>query len=79
MADDLALYYEDEVVAGIRDGDFERRLRSAIENFRATFEERVPEHIRRQKDFVRDALESMIHKKMLEGALGDPRQPVGFR
>jgi hypothetical protein len=77
MAADLALYYPKEVAEAAEAGDLEQRLRVALRDLRATFADRVPPEIRGRREFVKEALDTMVESKTVEAFLR-PIRPVSF-
>jgi hypothetical protein len=63
MVNDLYLYQKDAVDEGIRNGDFHERNKDTLQDMRLTYESRVPEAVRAQKDFLEEALQAFIAKK----------------
>ncbi len=66
MVGDLELYYKDALAEGIRQGDFAERNKEALADMRATYESRVPEDVRRERDHLELAIASMIAQKRAE-------------
>jgi CheY-like chemotaxis protein len=56
IVSDIALYNEDALDEGIRRGDLANRLREDLEEGRLLFDLRVPEEIRKGRDFIAEAL-----------------------
>jgi len=53
---DIALYCGQHIAEGLQHGDLEVRLRDDLEEGRLLFDLRVPEEIRRTRDFIAEAL-----------------------
>ena len=56
LISEIKLYNEKKVDEGRAAGDLYERLRDDIERSRQVYDERTPEHIRRENDFFRDEL-----------------------
>ncbi len=52
MIADLYLYQQDDVEAGLREGDFDERNKDALSDIQVTYEGRVPEEVRSEFDHV---------------------------
>jgi len=63
MVADLSLYHGADVNDGVKAGDLRERLKNQLEEMRKTFEMRVPEDVRSAKDYLGEAVQSMIDKK----------------
>lgn len=60
IVSDIALYNQEAVSTGIRNGNFFELLREDVEEGRRLYENRVPETIRREKDFYQEAFDNFI-------------------
>ncbi|MGB9734798.1 MAG: zinc-ribbon domain-containing protein [bacterium] len=63
---DIALYNQELIEQGIRQNTLEELLKNDLEEGRRLFAKRVPEHVRNQKDFLKESLEELINKKKKE-------------
>jgi small GTP-binding protein len=63
MVADLGLYHSDDVVEGIKAGDLHERLKKELEEMRKTFNTRVPEEVRADKDFLKEAIDNFVARK----------------
>jgi predicted Zn finger-like uncharacterized protein len=63
---DIALYNEEVLEQGIRQNAVEELLKNDLEEGRKLFLKRVPEHIRKQADFLKESLDELINKKKKE-------------
>jgi len=59
MVADLLLYHPDEVSEGIRNGDLMKRMKAQMETMRQTYEARIPEDVRKEKDHLAVAIEKL--------------------
>jgi len=60
IVSDIALYNQETVSTGIRNGSFFELLKEDVEEGRRLYENRVPETIRRKKDFYQEAFDNFI-------------------
>lgn len=60
IVSDIALYNQDAVAEGIRNGTFFELLKDDIEEGRRLYEKRVPESIRLERDYYREAFDNFI-------------------
>ncbi len=60
IVSDIALYNQETVSTGIRNGNFFELLKEDVEEGRRLYENRVPETIRRKKDFYQEAFDNFI-------------------
>jgi DNA-binding response OmpR family regulator len=60
IVSDIALYNQEAVSTGIRNGSFFELLKEDVEEGRRLYENRVPETIRREKDFYQEAFDNFI-------------------
>jgi len=63
MVADLNLYYAKELIEGIKANDLDERLKNQLEEMRRTYDTRVPEDVRAVKNYLAEALESLVEKK----------------
>lgn len=63
IVSDIALYNQDAVAEGIREGTFYELLREDILEGRSLYEKRVPEVIRATKDYLQEAFDNFIVSK----------------
>jgi len=63
IVSDIALYNQDAVVEGIRDGTFYDLLKDDVAEGRSVYENRVPEAIRQTKDYLQEAFDDFIATK----------------
>jgi signal recognition particle receptor subunit beta len=63
MVSDLWLYMKDQVEEGIRQGDFHERLGEALADMRGTYESRVPQAVRDQKDHLGPTILEFVNRK----------------
>jgi hypothetical protein len=70
MASDLLLYHKDDVDGGIKDGDFFERNKEALADMKATYESRVPKHVREHKDYLQEAIDNFIANRRKRLGLG---------
>jgi hypothetical protein len=56
LISEIKLYNEKKVDEGRVAGDLYERLKDDIERSRQVYDERTPEHVRRENDFFRDEL-----------------------
>jgi hypothetical protein len=63
MVSDLLLYQKDDIDEGLRQDDFFERNKEALGDMRETYDQRVPEAIRAQKDHLKEAIENFIVKR----------------
>ena len=57
---DIALYNQEAVSTGIRNGTFFELLKEDVEEGRRLYDNRVPETIRQKKDFYQEAFDNFI-------------------
>jgi predicted Zn finger-like uncharacterized protein len=60
IVSDIALYNQEAVVKGIRNGTFFELLKNDIQEGRELYEKRVPPGIRRKKDYYQEAFDNFI-------------------
>jgi predicted Zn finger-like uncharacterized protein len=60
IVSDIALYNQETVSTGIRNGNFFELLKEDVEEGRRLYENRVPETIRQKKDFYQEAFDNFI-------------------
>jgi predicted Zn finger-like uncharacterized protein len=60
IVSDVALYNQETVIEGIRNGKFFELLRTDVEEGRELFEKRVPASIRAKKDYYQEAFDNFI-------------------
>jgi len=63
IVSDIALYNGDAFEEGIRRGDLAVRLKEDLDEGRLLFDLRVPEEIRRGRDFIAEALEAFARER----------------
>jgi hypothetical protein len=63
IVSDIALYNQEAVIEGIRNGQFFELLREDITEGRALYDGRVPEAIRATKDYLQEAFDEFIASK----------------
>ncbi|MDH4163559.1 MAG: response regulator [Nitrospirota bacterium] len=63
IVSDIALYSQDAVIEGIRDGTFYDLLKDDVAEGRALYDSRVPEAIRATKDYLQEAFDDFIAAK----------------
>lgn len=63
MISDLVLYHEEMIVEGIRDGNIRELLAEQLAEARNTFETRVPESVRQERDHLSIAFDEMIETR----------------
>jgi CheY-like chemotaxis protein len=63
IVSDIALYNGDNFEEGLRRGDLATRLREDLEEGRLLFDLRVPEELRRGRDFIADALAEFVAER----------------
>ena len=65
IVSDIALYNQEAVVEGLKNGTFYELLKTDVDEGREIYEKRVPEVIRRQKDYYQEAFDNFIrsHQK----------------
>ncbi len=65
IVSDIALYNQEAVVEGLKNGTFYELLKADVDEGREIFEKRVPEVIRKQKDYYQEAFDNFIrsHQK----------------
>lgn len=66
IVSDIALYNQELLEQGIRQGTVEDALQNDLEEGRRLFNKRVPEDIRKQGDFLIESLNELIEKKKKE-------------
>lgn len=66
IVSDIALYNEERVAEGIREGNFYQLLDSEIQEGRRLFAERVPENIREERDLLQETFEAFIERRRNE-------------
>ena len=57
---DVALYNQEAVIEGIRNGNLFELLRNDVQEGRELFEKRVPAAIRAKKDYYQEAFDNFI-------------------
>jgi hypothetical protein len=70
MVSDLLLYHKDDVDGGIKDGAFLERNKDALADMKATYESRVPKHVREHKDYLQEAIDNFIANRRKRLGLG---------
>src|SRR5512143_3632307 len=60
IVSDVALYNQDAVFEGIRNGNFFELLKTDVEEGRELFEKRVPASIREKRDYYQEAFDNFI-------------------
>jgi predicted Zn finger-like uncharacterized protein len=60
IVSDVALYNQEAVIEGIRNGNFFELLRNDVQEGRELFEKRVPVSIRAKKDYYQEAFDNFI-------------------
>jgi predicted Zn finger-like uncharacterized protein len=65
IVSDIALYNQEAVVEGLKNGTFYELLKTDIDEGREIYDKRVPEAIKRQKDYYQEAFDNFIqsHQK----------------
>ncbi len=63
MVSDLGLYHREDIAEGIKNGDIHERFKGQFDDMRATYEARVPEEVRREKDYLAEAIDKFIKKQ----------------
>jgi predicted Zn finger-like uncharacterized protein len=65
IVSDIALYNQEAVVEGLKNGTFYELLKTDVDEGRDIYEKRVPEVIRKQKDYYQEAFDNFIrsHQK----------------
>ncbi len=63
IVSDIALYNEDKVTSGVRDGNFYDMLRDEINEGRKLYDSRVSPEIQARGDFLSDAFENFIARR----------------
>jgi CheY-like chemotaxis protein len=66
---DIALYNKKQVEEGIRNGTLRQLLQEQLTEGRRHYDSRVPEEVRRDRDYYEEAIEDLIRRKT-EGKLG---------
>lgn len=66
IVSDIALYNQDLVEEGIRQGTFHQLLSSDIDEGRRLFQERIAPEIRSREDFLEQAFASFIERRKME-------------
>ena len=66
IVSDIALYNQDLIEEGIRDGNLEEKLASEVAEAREVFAQRVEESVRRHSDFLGEELARLIESKKAE-------------
>lgn len=69
IVSDIALYNEELVEKGIRQGTVEDELKNDLEEGKRLFTKRIPERIRKKADYLRESLDDLIAKKKKEMGL----------
>lgn len=60
IVSDIALYNQDAVVEGIKNGTFYEVLKNDVDEGRELYERRIPEAIKAQKDYYQEAFDNFI-------------------
>jgi hypothetical protein len=60
IVSDVALYNQEAVIEGIRNGNFYELLKTDIQEGRELYEKRVPDAIRAKKDYYQEAFDNFI-------------------
>lgn len=60
---DLLLYQEDKVEKSRKEGNFRKAFRKEIENMKDTYEQRIPEYVRNQRDYLNEMLDEFAEAK----------------
>lgn len=60
IVSDVALYNQEAVIEGIRNGNFFELLKTDVEEGRELFEKRVPASIREKRDYYQEAFDNFI-------------------
>lgn len=60
IVSDIALYNQEAVIEGLTKGNFYELLKADVEEGREIYEKRVPEIIRKQKDYYQEAFDNFI-------------------
>ena len=60
IVSDIALYNQETVVEGIRNGNFFELLKNDIDDGRDLYLKRIPEAIRARKDYYQEAFDNFI-------------------
>ena len=63
---DIVLYNPELVVRGVKEGTVYQLLAKDIQDGLKHFNSRVPEKIRKERDYFRESMEAMIAKKKQE-------------
>ncbi len=66
IVSDIVLYNPELVKRGVREGNVYQLLAKDIEDGLRHFRSRVPEEIREQRDYFKEAMEAMIARKKAE-------------
>ncbi len=61
IVSDIALYNQDAVAAGLRNGSFYELLKTDVDEGRELYEKRVPSVIRSKKDYYQEAFDNFIN------------------
>jgi len=61
IVSDIALYNQQTVIEGLKNGTFYELLKNDVDEGRELFEKRVPPVIRAQKDYYQEAFDNFIH------------------
>ena len=69
IAADIALYNEDGIKEGLKNGDVYERIAADLDAGTKHFTDNIPEHIRNMKDFIGEEVEKMLDKKRKEFGL----------
>ncbi len=60
IVSDIALYNQEAVIEGIKNGTFFELLKNDVDEGRELFEKRIPAAIRAKKDYYQEALDNFI-------------------
>ncbi len=66
IAADIALYNEEAIKEGLKNGDVYERIAKDLKAGREHYEKTIPEHIRKLKDFLAEEIEKMLEQKRKE-------------
>ncbi len=66
MVADLFLYHKDLVEAGIKNGNVEQALEEQLGEARKTFASRVPESVRKERDYLSLEFERLLKKRLAQ-------------
>ena len=66
IVSDIALYHQDRVESGIKNGNFYEVMADEYKEGEKLFEERVPQEIRNQQDYLKQAFDAFISRRQQE-------------